>query len=189
MRDALAGLVAKSMLVIDEGDADTTRYRLLETLREYAADRLDEARHERPVAPSSRVPLRRPRAATIGPGLGGPDELHWRARVRADADNLRAAVTWSLDAHDPPTAGTPSPSSPRSAYESNGGVDLPISEWAGGPSTPPRRSHRGGGSPCSPRQRGARSAAATSTARGTSRRSALRDGIPPTPPPVLPHQA
>src|SRR5262249_32555577 len=43
VRDSIAGLVAKSMLVIDEHDGDVTRYRMLETLREYAADRLDEA--------------------------------------------------------------------------------------------------------------------------------------------------
>src|SRR5262249_9456282 len=33
-RDAIAGLVAKSMVVVDHGEDDTTRYRLLETLRE-----------------------------------------------------------------------------------------------------------------------------------------------------------
>src|SRR4029079_15687212 len=69
VRDAVAGLVSKSMLVTDELDAETTRYRLLETLREYAADRLDEAgtsdewrrRHASYCADL---------AASMGPGLG-----------------------------------------------------------------------------------------------------------------------
>ena len=32
--------------------------------------------------------------------MRGPDELAWRVRIRAELDNLRAAVTWSLDAID-----------------------------------------------------------------------------------------
>src|SRR5262249_57809922 len=36
-------------------------------------------------------------AELAGPGLQGPDEFRWRARLRRDLDNLRAAVTWSLD--------------------------------------------------------------------------------------------
>ena len=40
--DAIGSLVAKSMLITDEAADGTTRYRLLETLRQYAAERLDD---------------------------------------------------------------------------------------------------------------------------------------------------
>jgi predicted ATPase/class 3 adenylate cyclase len=128
-RDAVAGLVSKSMLVIDEGDAETTRYRLLETLREYAADRLDEddagdhwrRRHAAYYAE---------RAASIGVGMEGPDEFAWRARMRGDSDNIRAAVTWSLDAREPTDHEYAVAIVAAFAYESNGGIELPVSEWA-----------------------------------------------------------
>ena len=39
-------------------------------------------------------------AEAAGPALIGPDEFTWRPRLRADLDNMRAAVRWSLDAPD-----------------------------------------------------------------------------------------
>jgi predicted ATPase/class 3 adenylate cyclase len=94
--DAVAGLVAKSMLVAEPGDGDHTRYQLLETLRQYARDRLDEEgetdrwrrRHAEYFAAF---------AAEVGGGLRGVDEVAWRDRLMADLDNLRSAVVWGLD--------------------------------------------------------------------------------------------
>jgi predicted ATPase/class 3 adenylate cyclase len=101
--DSLSSLVAKSMLVAEIGPADTTRYRTLETLRQYACERLDLAgdadefrrRHAQYYA---RV------AEEGGAALVGRDELSWRARVNADRDNLRAAVYWALDRYDDDSA-------------------------------------------------------------------------------------
>jgi predicted ATPase len=95
--DALASLVAKSLLIADRGAGRPTRYQMLETLRHYARERLDaagsadEARraHARHYAAA---------AAQIGSGLRGLDEASWRSRVHAEVENLQAAVTWSLDA-------------------------------------------------------------------------------------------
>ena len=92
--DALASLVAKSMLSA-EGDT-TTRYRQLETLRQYAFERLHEAgsvdsdrrRHAEHYALFAE-------AAAVG--LLGTDELAWAVRVAEEIDNLRAALTWALD--------------------------------------------------------------------------------------------
>jgi predicted ATPase/class 3 adenylate cyclase len=98
--DALASLVAKSMLVADEDVDGNTRYQMLETLRAYARERLDEdgesdwwrRRHAQHYARF---------AEDAAPALRGPDELAWRRRVRVDLDNLRAAVFWALDASTP----------------------------------------------------------------------------------------
>jgi hypothetical protein len=96
MRNELDDLAAKSMVDLDTGPADSTRYRLLETLRQFALERLDDARQAEE--------YRRRHAAyyaefaeQAGPGLQGPDEVAWAARFDAELDNLRAAVAWALD--------------------------------------------------------------------------------------------
>ena len=94
--DALASLVGKSMVTVEETAQGTTRYELLETLRAYARERLDDAgesdgwrrRHAEHYARF---------AEDAGAGLIGPDELVWRGRFHDDLANLRAAVTWALD--------------------------------------------------------------------------------------------
>jgi len=98
--DALTGLVAKSMVTTEEFDNGSMRYQLLETLRQYARDRLDEtddidrwrARH---AIHYSDV------AVETLDALSGPDEFAWRRRLTADLDNIRAALNWSLDRADP----------------------------------------------------------------------------------------
>ncbi|MDQ6852173.1 MAG: adenylate/guanylate cyclase domain-containing protein [Actinomycetota bacterium] len=94
--DALAGLVRKSMLATEDLLAGVTRYQMLETMRQYGRERLDEAgqtdqwrrRHAEYYASL---------AEEIGPGLRAPDEVPWRKRSRMELDNLRAAVAWALD--------------------------------------------------------------------------------------------
>jgi predicted ATPase len=94
--DALSGLVAKCMVVAEPGAGEQTRYQLLETLRQYGLERLDQAgdtdrwrrRHGRHFATF---------AAEVGRGLRGRDEVAWRERLLDDLDNLRSAVVWGLD--------------------------------------------------------------------------------------------
>jgi predicted ATPase len=93
--DAVGGLVAKSMVVAESGPGEQTRYQLLETLRQYGHDRLDEdgdtdrcrRRHAEYFASF---------AAEVARGLRGRDEFAWRRRLMGDLDNLRSAVTWGL---------------------------------------------------------------------------------------------
>jgi predicted ATPase len=94
--DAVDGLMAKSMVVAEPGAGEHTRYQLLETLRQYGRERLDEhgqtdlwrRRHARHFAAF---------AAEVGRGLRGRDELAWREQMMDDLDNLRSAVVWGLD--------------------------------------------------------------------------------------------
>jgi predicted ATPase len=94
--DALASLVAKSMLNADRSSAGSTRYQMLESLRHYGRERLDS------MGTADQVRRRHARhyAAAAGEfraGLRGPEEILWRRRLDADLDNLRAAVTWAVD--------------------------------------------------------------------------------------------
>ncbi|MEO5839498.1 MAG: BTAD domain-containing putative transcriptional regulator [Acidimicrobiales bacterium] len=93
--DALGELVGQSMVVTVDDAGDVTRYLLLETFRHYSLERLAETSE---VADTRRAHAEHYAevAEATGHALRGPDELAWRARFRADRDNLRAAVSWSL---------------------------------------------------------------------------------------------
>ena len=94
--DQLAALVGKSLVQADE-TRGATRYRLLETVRDYAAERL---------AGRAGSEVARTRAAhrdhylslveTAGVRLRGPDEAGWLDRLEAEFDNIRAALAFSL---------------------------------------------------------------------------------------------
>ena len=96
--DVVARLVAKS-LVVAEPRNRLTRYRLLETVRDFAWERLQAAgqdvnasrRHAEYFAEFARL---------AGAGLRGPKEADWRQRVEREVDNLRAALTWAIDGRD-----------------------------------------------------------------------------------------
>jgi predicted ATPase/class 3 adenylate cyclase len=101
--DTLDELVAKSMLVAEPGPEGSTRYLLLETLCQYALERLDAA--------GIGDTLRRRHAQyyaelieRVAPALNGPEELVWRSRIAAEIDDLRSAVTWALDRDEPDDA-------------------------------------------------------------------------------------
>jgi predicted ATPase/class 3 adenylate cyclase len=97
--DTIGSLVAKSTLSSDHATEGGTRYRMLETVRQYARDRLDE-RGEADERRRRHAAYYADRSEEAGRGLRGPDELSWRQRVASDLDNIRAAVTWSLDSAD-----------------------------------------------------------------------------------------
>jgi len=92
--DSLTDLVGKSMVAEEEGPGQTSRYRLLETMRAYARQHLAAGELDR---------LRRRHAEyyaafaeRAGLELAGPAQLEWQPRIRAERDNLQAAVTWAL---------------------------------------------------------------------------------------------
>jgi predicted ATPase/class 3 adenylate cyclase len=97
--DALADLVAKSMIVAEEGATGSTRYQMLETLRHYAREQLDH-RGETDGFRRRHAEHYADLAEHIGPAVRSPDELLWRDRLAEELDNIRMAVTWALDAED-----------------------------------------------------------------------------------------
>ena len=90
----LARLVASSTVQLEEEPDGTTRYRMLETTRQYARDRLGEpaladlrdrhARHYLALAQEAE------------PHLLGPDSPPWLVRLQTERDNFRAALEWAF---------------------------------------------------------------------------------------------
>jgi len=91
--DALADLVAKSLVVVDQRGG-RTRYRLLETIRHFAAVRLDDVPDERRAARQRHASHHLALAVDADRRLRGPDSSRWLDRLAAEHENLRAALAW-----------------------------------------------------------------------------------------------
>ena len=89
--DPLTQLVDRSM--VEQADG---RYRLSETIREYAAERLAAG----DPAPARLVALWVERLATPPPP-DGPAHARWLATITQEYDNILAALQWSLESGDP----------------------------------------------------------------------------------------
>jgi predicted ATPase/class 3 adenylate cyclase/DNA-binding CsgD family transcriptional regulator len=93
--DLVTGLVDKS-LVQAEGDETSPRYRLLETIRDYARSKLIDA-GEVADARQRHAEYFVDLAETCGPGLLGPHMLQWLARLNPEIDNVRAADDYAAE--------------------------------------------------------------------------------------------
>jgi predicted ATPase len=91
--DLLAGLVEQSLVQVNQGDG-RARYRLLETIRLYARQRLSEL--DDPARFRDRhLAFYRELAGRAKTGLNGGDPEEWMARLTADLDDLRSAMDWA----------------------------------------------------------------------------------------------
>ena len=98
--DLLSGLVEKSLVVAEATGEVRLRFRLLEPVRQYAFEKLDH---------SGGVATVRQRHASFflalaekaEPELRGPQTTAWLDRLETEHDNLRAALSWSLEGRDP----------------------------------------------------------------------------------------
>ena len=114
--DVLAGLVDRSLVEADTADRSTDRcgsagqvadsvprYRMLETVRAYAAERLvasGEQQRTREAHARYFLDL----AETADPGLRGHHQLDWIGRLVAEQDNLHATLRWAVETPDPEIA-------------------------------------------------------------------------------------
>ncbi len=92
--ELLAGLVSKSLVVSDTANS-RGRYRLLETIRLYAADRLEEA-GEAPGLGEAHARFYLALAERAEPKLTGAEQERWLERLDSERENLRFALHWSL---------------------------------------------------------------------------------------------
>jgi tetratricopeptide (TPR) repeat protein len=88
----LARLVEHSLLLREEAVGGGVRYRMLETVRAYAAERL-AASGERPRAVEGLVSYCVDLAAGASSALFGPDQVSWLDRLGAELANIRAALS------------------------------------------------------------------------------------------------
>jgi predicted ATPase/class 3 adenylate cyclase/DNA-binding CsgD family transcriptional regulator len=96
--DLLSSLVDRSLVQVEEGGTEA-RYRLLETIRAYARQKLAE------VGDASSARDRHLEhfcvfAERVAPELERGDQLIWLGRLEADIDNLRAALDWASESLD-----------------------------------------------------------------------------------------
>jgi predicted ATPase/class 3 adenylate cyclase len=97
--DLLTRLVDKSLVsVMHAGGA--TRYRLLETLRDYARNRL-AASGEAPAMQDAHTRWAVAFATSAGAQLMGPEQARWLHEIAANRDDLRAALARTIENGDP----------------------------------------------------------------------------------------
>ncbi|MGA4990800.1 BTAD domain-containing putative transcriptional regulator [Nonomuraea bangladeshensis] len=93
--DLLSALVEKSLLLADADAGGTPRYRMLGTIREYAAHRLAEAGEgERTLR--AHLAYFTELAETADPHLRRAGQLEWLARLDAERDNIGTALRGAI---------------------------------------------------------------------------------------------
>ena len=91
--DGLASLVGKSLVRQVDGAGGEPRFRMLETIREYALERL-EASEEADAVRARYAAWALDYSKRVDAELEGPDMFRWLLRVEAEHANLRAAIEW-----------------------------------------------------------------------------------------------
>jgi non-specific serine/threonine protein kinase len=92
--DLLTALVNKSLIIVQRKQGQETRYRLLETIRQYAHERLVPAGQET-VFRSHHLAYFLLLAEQAEQKLIGPEQAAWLNQLERDLDNVRAALAWA----------------------------------------------------------------------------------------------
>ena len=94
--DLLGRLVHKSLVVAEEaGEEDALRYRMLEFVRQYGRERLEES-GEADAVRSRHAAVFLDLAERADSELRGPRQVAWLKRLSREQDNLRTAMAWLL---------------------------------------------------------------------------------------------
>ncbi len=97
--DSLGRLVEHSLVRVDPNEAKT-RYGMLEPVRQYALEGLQESGEEEQ-ARARHAAFFLALAERAEPELQKPDQLEWLDLLEIDHDNLRAALSWTVEqGHD-----------------------------------------------------------------------------------------
>ncbi|MEU9474137.1 BTAD domain-containing putative transcriptional regulator [Streptomyces sp. NPDC048191] len=106
--DLIGALVDKSLVVAAPSGPDGSggmRYRMLETIHEYATERAAEVPGLRATAERRHRAWVRTLVEEAEPRLRSGDQLPWISRLETELDNIRAALDRSVRAGDEPEAG------------------------------------------------------------------------------------
>jgi predicted ATPase/DNA-binding CsgD family transcriptional regulator len=99
--EVLGRLVAKSLVLVGEQQG-TTRYSFLETIRQYAVERLSGG--ESAAARRRHAEYFAELAEQAEPNLRGAEQQAWLLRLTTEHDNVRAALRWSIQEQEVETA-------------------------------------------------------------------------------------
>jgi len=102
--DTLAALVTQSLVRVDESDPEEPRFRMLDTVRAYAAERLAE-RGETDAAVGRLARYLIGVVQAVRDDLQGPAHGAVAERLDRDRDEIRSAIDWALKADDAETVG------------------------------------------------------------------------------------
>jgi predicted ATPase/class 3 adenylate cyclase/Tfp pilus assembly protein PilF len=94
--EGVSFLLDKSLLRQEEGPNGESRFVMLETVHEFAREKLTESA-EADAIKHAHAQYFLTLAEEAYPQLRGPDQLEWLERLEAEHDNMRAALTWALE--------------------------------------------------------------------------------------------
>ena len=94
--EGVCALVEKSLLRREDGVAGEQRFTMLETIREFAGERLAASAEQERIR-DRHLAFFVDFAQRAEVGLLGPDENAWRRRLDVDHANLRAAMLWASE--------------------------------------------------------------------------------------------
>jgi predicted ATPase/DNA-binding XRE family transcriptional regulator len=97
--DLLGGLTEQSLVPAEVEGNDEVRYRMLEPVRQYALEKLEE-REEAEETRRRHTAFFLDLAERADPEVRGPRQVEWLERLEQENDNLRAAMSWALAAGD-----------------------------------------------------------------------------------------
>ena len=99
--DLITSLVEKSLLRVVESD-EGARYRMLETIRDYAREKII-MRDEQVKLATGHCEYFLAMATESNRGMEGPDEAQWTRKLEEALDDMRAAIALSLNGGADPT--------------------------------------------------------------------------------------
>jgi hypothetical protein len=94
--DLLSRLVDKSLVVAEATGDGGLRYRMLEPIRQYAQEKLEE-RGEAEEVNRRHASLFLALAEDAESKLQGPEDVEWLERLEVEHDNMRAALSWARE--------------------------------------------------------------------------------------------
>jgi predicted ATPase/DNA-binding SARP family transcriptional activator len=96
MLDLLSHLVDKSLVAVDFEHDNEPRFFLLETIRQYAREKLSESGEAKSIR-DRHLAYFLSLAVRAEPEVHGAEQLLWFDRLEAELDNFRTALEWSLE--------------------------------------------------------------------------------------------
>jgi predicted ATPase/DNA-binding SARP family transcriptional activator len=94
--EGLAQLVNKSLIMMETGVDGSIRYSMLETIRQYANEKLLESR-ESDIVRSRHLGAFVSLAMKSEPHLRSHQQVEWMDHLETEIDNLRAALEWAME--------------------------------------------------------------------------------------------